>query len=129
MLPTLPITATSLATAALMFLGFVLALFLGSRIIPGHVDSGVKLPDGSRIAYRLNGLRLLLLILAGMAAGVAFGLFSPAVIHAHFWPLLVVANVFAFVATAWLWRRGQRRARLHGSGLFEARAGVLGALK
>jgi delta14-sterol reductase len=104
--PSLP--AVALATSGIMM--FVAALFAGSMLLPGRVEAGATRPDGSRIAYRLNGLALFMLTLVAAAflevAGWRLGrLFE------NFWSLLIAANLFAFFLSfllAWTGRATTR---------------------
>jgi delta14-sterol reductase len=102
----LPVTFTTLGESALLFGGFVAALFLGSLLVPGPVREGVLLPDGSRQRYKLNGFRLMVLLAACVAGGSWLRLFSLATVYTHFWSLLIVANGFAVTLTAVLYLVG-----------------------
>lgn len=103
--------ARDLAVAAAIFFGFVGGLFLLRKVVPGPTRLGQPLPDGTRKAYKLNGLYLLLVLAAVLATGEALGLHPLATVHRLFWPLCVVANAFAFAHTAWLFVVGRRRQR------------------
>ena len=87
----LPITAETLATAAKMGLGFLAAMFLGARFLPGIERTGYPQPDGTRKRYSLTGMTLFFLshVVVGVAV-IGFGV-SLTPIAQHFWPLLVVA--------------------------------------
>ncbi|MFN4261101.1 MAG: DUF1295 domain-containing protein [Gemmataceae bacterium] len=102
-------THTSLLFASVLFLGFVAALFLGSKVLPGRVRLGAALADGNRLPYKLNGLMLFVLTWLVVALGERFQLFSLSVIYTHFWSLLIVANVFSLAVSLLLWRAGRRQ--------------------
>ena len=106
--PLLPLSAASLLEAALMLAVFIGALFAGSKLVPGRRVRGPDL-GGKSIAYKLNGLTLLLL--AALAAGLAqvSGTFSLSSLYSHFFALFAAANVFAFAFSGWLYWRGLRR--------------------
>lgn len=105
----LPVTGETLWTAALMVLGFMAALFVGSMVLPGLERLGYPLPDGTRKRYLLSGMTLFFLThVAVFVATFAFGL-SLAPIAAHFWSLLIVANVVAFAITAALYLSAKAR--------------------
>jgi Delta14-sterol reductase len=106
------VSPAGVALAALAVTGFVGALFVASRLVPGPVHAGLAGPETGR-RYTLNGLRLLLLTAAGVAGTAALGLWSPAVIVARFAELLVATNLLAFVAAGVLYVVG-RRARQRG---------------
>jgi delta14-sterol reductase len=97
----------NIGIATLMFGGFVVALFLGSKFLPGSWHDGAPLPDGTRIKYKLNGLLLYLLLAAVLAVGQGLHWFSLRVVIERFWSLLLVANVFAFGLTAVLYVKGR----------------------
>ncbi|AKF09141.1 DUF1295 domain-containing protein [Sandaracinus amylolyticus] len=103
----------NLLLGAVLALGFVLYLFVGSMIVPGPVRQGVVLSDGSRISYKLNGLALFL-ITAGLAAvGTWLGFIDLTLLHRHFWGLFVAANVLSFVMTAQLFASGKDKPGAH----------------
>jgi hypothetical protein len=77
---------TDLVLAAGLWLGFVGVLFIARRQIPGPIRLGRPLPDGTRIAYRLNGLRVLILMTIVIAIGQATGLFTLSTVNRLFWP-------------------------------------------
>lgn len=105
------ITIENLARAAAIYVGFVAALFVLRKVVPGPVRQGQPLKDGSRKSYKLNGLYLLILLALTLAAGQATHLFSLATVNRLFWPLCIVANLFSVVHTAWLFVVGRRRRR------------------
>lgn len=108
-----------LATAAAIFFGFVGALFVASRLVPGKREPGVPLAGGTRITYTLNGFRLFLGVVAAAAAVAVIRPSALAAVHTHFWPLFAVANVAAFAFTAYLTVRGRAIEK-------KARPGVIG---
>ena len=116
------VTPDSLLAATAAFFGFLLVLFLGSRILPGTNLLGVRNADGSQISYRLNGFLLWLILVAVCALGTYKQLFSLGFLHTHFASLLVVVNIFAFTTTVLLYlkARGQKE---------ELRSGPLGVIQ
>ena len=108
---TLPFAALSVGVAleaAALALAFVGVLFVGSIVVPGPRISGPDITGASR-TYKLNGFSLFLVVVAVAALGQALGWFSLAVLHSHFLALFLVANVFAFALSGWLYVRGARR--------------------
>ena len=99
-------TLQSLGIATLLYSGFVAALFVLSKIVPGPIHDGAPLADGTRKKYKLNGLYLYLILAGFCAAGQFTHLFSLSIVHRHFWSLLVVANLFAHAYTLVLYFRG-----------------------
>ncbi len=93
-----------LVAAALMLLAFVGLLFLGSILLPGAQV------EGRQSNYQLNGLVLFLLSLLVVAMAQVFGWFSLTILHTHFVELFIVANIFAFAVSGWLYLRGASAA-------------------
>lgn len=113
-------TLTTLAVAALALCGFVGAIFVASVLMPGRVHEARPDTGGAR-GYRLNGLTILVLTGAVVAASTAVGLWSPSVIPRHVLSLFVVANLFAVVVTLIL---TVRRRTTAGSALRSFLSGV-----
>jgi len=104
----LPVTADTLWTATLMLGGFVGALFLGARFLPGLERDGYPLPDGTRRRYSLTGMTLFFMTHVVVGVGtIGYGLSLTPIVR-HFWPLFVVTNVLAFAVTITLWVLGRR---------------------
>jgi delta14-sterol reductase len=102
----LPVTAESLWTASEMVLGFVGALFLGARFLPGLERSGYPDDDGTTREYKLTGMTLF--FVAHIVVGaLVFGLgISLTPVIRHFWSLFIVANVLAIAISIALYARG-----------------------
>ena len=115
-------SARSIVEAALIYLGFVVALFILSMILPGRRLQGVPLADGTRLTYKLNGLLSFLVVWLFVGLGTIAGalgwlgsgsawqrglLLKP--LYDHFWELLLVANIFAFAMTFVLYLVGRRQ--------------------
>ncbi len=109
--------AAHLARAAAVFSGFVVALFVGSIVLPGSMHDGALLKDGTRQRYKLNGLLLFLTMAAVLAVGTWQHWLSLTFVYENYGALLVVANVFAFSLTAILYLRGRRAAARAGKPL------------
>jgi delta14-sterol reductase len=112
-----PFDPPGLLAAAAIFAGFAGALFVGSRLVPGARAKGAVLPGGGQETYTLNGLRLFLAVAAATAAILVIRPSALAFVHASFWPLFVVVNVFAFASSAYLAARGRRVTRSARPGL------------
>ena len=100
-----PLSAYGVFEAALGIGIFVAVLFLGSIALPGRVDAGPPIEDGSRRIYKLNGLPLFGLVMTVAVAGHLTGVFSLASIPPRLPALLLAANVLAFAAALALMRR------------------------
>jgi Delta14-sterol reductase len=108
----LPITPSTLLEAAEMVVGFVAALWLGARFLPGLERKGYRQPDGTRKNYKLAGMTLYFMthIVLGVTT-FGFGLSLTPVIT-HFWAIFVVANALALGLSLFLFVRGRSRAAL-----------------
>ncbi len=98
----------SLLAVAALFLAFIAALFLGSILVPGRQISGPD-AEGKTRTYKLNGFALFLLTAAVALLGQIFGWFSLSALYHHFAALFVVANIFAFAISGWLFFQGVRK--------------------
>lgn len=91
--------------AAVMLLVFIGALFAGSLFVPGRILVLTDAESGSR-EFKLNGFALFLLVVAVAALVQYLGWFSFSSLYTHFAALFVMANVFAFAFSGWLYWRG-----------------------
>ena len=99
------LTSSSILLSLAAPLGFVIALFIGSKVLPGR---RVELKDdssNSRI-FKLNGLVLFLITILVVGIGQILGWFSLAFLYNHFVALFICANVLAFALSGWLYWRG-----------------------
>ena len=97
------LSAEHLLEAAAIFLLFVAFLLLGSKFLPGRMETGGPDLDGTTRTYKLNGLALFLIVMLLAVLGDVFDVISLRVLHTHFAELFIVANVFAFGLTAVLY--------------------------
>lgn len=105
----MPDIVPQLLPGAILFTAFVGGIFLLGKIIPGVEQEGVVLKDGSRIKYKLNGLRIFLLLAAVLVGGIATRTFSLTPLLENFWGLFIAANVFSFGTSAILQVVGRRK--------------------
>jgi delta14-sterol reductase len=102
----LPVTAGTLLTASEMVIGFVAALFVGARFLPGLERSGYPEDDGTTREYKLTGMTLFF-VTHIVAGALVFGLgVSLTPVVRHFWSLFIVANVLAIAISVALYARG-----------------------
>lgn len=101
------VTEQSLLEAAGMFAVFVGVMFVGSVLVPGRRIEGPDLEGNSRV-YKLNGLALFLITVFVAGLVQTFGWFSLSMLYSHFAELFLVANVFAFLLTGWLYFQATR---------------------
>jgi delta14-sterol reductase len=102
-----PLTVSELVQSAAVFLGYIALLLVLAKLLPGKRQLGVKNADGSQVLYRLNGFATFLTLVGLVAVGSYAGWFSLAFIHAHYFGLLVSANLFAFTTTVLLYLKGR----------------------
>lgn len=105
----MPDIAPQLLPGAILFTAFVGGIFVLSKLVPGPEREGAPLKDGSRITYRLNGLRIFLLLAAALVGGIASGHLSLEPLLENFWGLFIAANVFSFGLSAVLQVVGRRK--------------------
>lgn len=101
------LASSSILQSLAALLGFVIALFIGSKLLPGR---RVELKDdsGPSRIFKLNGLVLFLITILVVGIGQIMGWFSLAFLYNHFVALFIWANVLAFALTGWLYWRGSR---------------------
>ncbi|CCE23001.1 delta(14)-sterol reductase [Methylotuvimicrobium alcaliphilum] len=87
--------------------GLYAAWFLGQAALqvwaPGPTVQGMKLPDGSRLDYRMNGIFSFLFTLAVVFGLVTMGWLDATVLYDQLGPLLTVVNIFTFVFAGFLY--------------------------
>eukprot|EP01103_Thecamoeba_quadrilineata_P007562 TRINITY_DN17420_c0_g1_i1.p1 TRINITY_DN17420_c0_g1~~TRINITY_DN17420_c0_g1_i1.p1 ORF type:complete len:392 (+),score=23.94 TRINITY_DN17420_c0_g1_i1:54-1229(+) len=111
-------TTTELSTFQqfLLFPTYVLFLIIFQALVPGYDHKGTPVKDGTIYTYKINGLRLLVVLIVSVALGVHFELFKATIIHDNFLPILVTVNVSAFILSGVLYLKG--RSSGHGSNNF-----------
>lgn len=107
-------TGIEILQATGVVIGFLVVLFIGSKLLPGR---NVVLADegGNSRVFKLNGLALFLLTVLACGIAQITGWFSLAFLQDSFWTLFVVVNVVAFALSGWLyWRSSQSRNSSEG---------------
>ena len=102
----LVISTRSMLEATVVALVFIVALFIGSMVLPGR---RVELTDNEGVtrAFRLNGATLLVVALLVVATFYVLGWIAIGEIQSRFLELLIVANVIAFALSGFLFWKGQ----------------------
>ena len=94
--------------AAVAFYGAWLLLQVVLQIAaPGKVLEGTPLADGSRLKYKMNGWFSFWFTLAALTLLAGLGVISPSLAYDQFGPLLVTANIFAFLFSLFLYWPGR----------------------
>jgi len=97
---------------ALLFFSAWLAFQIALQIsLPGKVVLGLKQRDGLRVEYKLNGLSSLIVTLAVAGGLYALKIVSGSAILAELGPLLVIAVLFSFALSLFLYSYGLRSPR------------------
>ncbi len=109
----LPISAESLATAAVMVLGFVAIFFLGSVVLPGPKRHSYTPRTVETKDYKLTGLTFFAVTnVSVLVARFGFGISLTPIVQ-NFWSLLIVANVVAIAWALTLYWYGRHNAALN----------------
>ncbi len=90
-----------------LMLAFILLLFVGSFVLPGKKIVGPEV-DGKPRTYKLNGLSLFLITVLGAFILNVADVFSLSTLIEEFFAFFIVANVFSFLLSGWLYWRGAR---------------------
>jgi Delta14-sterol reductase len=104
-----PLTLQGVFMMAVAFLCFVALLGLGSKFLPGRIEKGVVALDGSQTSYKLNGLLLLLAVMAVVATASVAG-FPLSTLPRNALAGFCVANVFALSLSVLLYAFGRTLA-------------------
>ncbi len=103
-----------IATPTLEALGFYLGwLLLQASLyhwLPGKPEQGQPLPDGSRLEYRLNGLRSFIISIGLWAALHFSGLLPGDYIYRNIEALVSTANIVVFAMCFYIYFLGRRQA-------------------
>ncbi|KAL6048518.1 Transmembrane 7 superfamily member 2 [Balamuthia mandrillaris] len=87
---------------ASLFPIYVVGLFLATVIVPGSYHLGVPLSDGRRIRFKINGFRLLCLLVTAGAVGHYTGYIPGTIVYDNFYAIFLSANVAAFLVSIYL---------------------------
>lgn len=80
-----------------VYLAWFLFQVLLERLLPARSVQGTPLPDGSRLSYRINGLRAMVVTLVSVAVGYKLDLLPLAWLHTNFGALLTSITIFSFL--------------------------------
>lgn len=111
MLPLLSPAALDFFGVGLVLIGYIVLLALLSAIVPGYVHQGTPLSDGSVMKYKINGLRIFLLLLASGAVGHKLNLLPITYIYDNYGAIFCWANIIAFGLAKYLFIKGKKKER------------------
>jgi Delta14-sterol reductase len=100
--------------AVAMYGGWLVLQMVLHVALPGRVEAGSPLADGSRLTYRLNGWRSFWISLAVVAGAVVAGAIPAGVVFEEFGALLMTANAVAFALALGVYVRGLRAGSTTG---------------
>eukprot|EP00456_Euglypha_rotunda_P029452 TRINITY_DN23067_c0_g1_i2.p1 TRINITY_DN23067_c0_g1~~TRINITY_DN23067_c0_g1_i2.p1 ORF type:complete len:103 (+),score=11.26 TRINITY_DN23067_c0_g1_i2:77-385(+) len=75
------------AQAVAQFSIYMAYLAFLSFVVPGKTYKGTKLMDGSTLAYKTNGLNILIVLLASAFFATQLKLVSPTILVDNFWQI------------------------------------------
>jgi len=93
-----------------IFVSWVAFQALLAAALPGRRVHGVPLPDGTALAYRLNGLRAFAVTLALALLAVLAGWIPATILYDRLPELLTTANALVLLGCVWLLAFGRRQA-------------------
>jgi len=94
-------------TAIYIFLGWTAIQWLLHFIVPGKNFLGFKIAwKGMQLNYKMNGLATTLISILAGAFLVRAGYFDTKLIVDHYGEIIVVANIFAYSVSIWLYIKG-----------------------
>eukprot|EP00005_Dracoamoeba_jomungandri_P004450 CAMPEP_0174251028 /NCGR_PEP_ID=MMETSP0439-20130205/997_1 /TAXON_ID=0 /ORGANISM="Stereomyxa ramosa, Strain Chinc5" /LENGTH=347 /DNA_ID=CAMNT_0015331249 /DNA_START=84 /DNA_END=1124 /DNA_ORIENTATION=+ len=97
------ISLSDLLLGIQLFSGYVVLLFIASAIVPGTYHKGTPLNDGRVITYKINGLRIFLLLCSVLVALYYFGIVPGSIIVDYYVPIFYAANIAAFALSIYLY--------------------------
>jgi len=97
--------------AVLLYGGWLVMQALFQVFLPGKIEEGTPLHDGTRLKYRMNGLLSYALSLAVAVGLVYAGVIRPTVFYDQFGPLLATATIFTFFYSVYLHWHGRRHGK------------------
>ncbi len=121
-----PLTLETFGIALLGYLGFVAALFVAARFLPGRMLRGFPQKDGTRQLYRINGMSLWVLTHMVVIAGTIHCGLTLTPLLEHFWALFMAANAVSVIGSLWLWLRAKPTEEERTTGFGGARSFWMG---
>ena len=104
------VTLDGLLFGLLTYGGFIVFLFLLTRLLPGKKVVGQPLPgSGERLTYTINGMALFVATHMAIFSAAWFFDVSLTPLLDNFWSLLVAANLITFAWLALMYRAGRKR--------------------
>lgn len=99
----------SLAFGLFICVAFTAALFIATKLLPGRKVAGQKLPNGSRLIYRLNGMALFVATHMVLFVGWRYFGLSLSPLLEHFWSIFWAANIVTLIWLVAMMRASKAR--------------------
>eukprot|EP01120_Amphizonella_sp_Union-15-10_P013210 TRINITY_DN6108_c0_g1_i1.p1 TRINITY_DN6108_c0_g1~~TRINITY_DN6108_c0_g1_i1.p1 ORF type:complete len:462 (-),score=55.89 TRINITY_DN6108_c0_g1_i1:4-1389(-) len=94
-------------TAVVIFFSWIISQWVFHIVIPGKILRGFPLiHDKSTLDYKMNGLACFIVTIVGFFVITYLGLLDPSVVVKQYGPILVTANITAFVMCLWMYLKG-----------------------
>jgi hypothetical protein len=94
------------------YLGWVVCQAVLYQLLPGRLEQGQPLDDGSRLTYRLNGLASFLISIGAWLVLHLTGIVRGDWIYRHFSELFIAANIVVWPLCAYVYVLGRSQADL-----------------
>ena len=95
--------------AVVIFAVWIIFQAILQIVVPGRMELGTPLPDGTRLSYKLNGWVSFCITLAAFFLAIRLEWIKPTIVYDHFGPLLTTVNLFAFGLSLFLYFFGKLR--------------------
>jgi protein-S-isoprenylcysteine O-methyltransferase Ste14 len=96
--------------SAAAYAGWLFFQGLLYAVLPGKIELGVPLEDGTRLPYKMNGLSAALLTIALAIGLVVAGVVPGDLLYEHFGEMLMTINIGAFVVSSYMYVLGRAQA-------------------
>lgn len=109
------------------YLGWLALQITFAALLPGRIEHGVALEDGTKLPYRLNGLSAFALTLLVAGGAVWSGALPATFLHDQLEPLVTTANIVVMLLCCYMYALGRRQATAKELLLNPLEAYVVGA--
>ena len=113
-----------LGTASVVMVAYFVTVLALHVVLPGAIETGAQLKDGSKLKYKLNALLVLLVSVPGFLALCMLGVVDPIYVYDNVAPLMVSGIALSYAGSAWLYIGARRR----GESVMLAEGGKTGNL-
>ena len=89
------------------FFGYIISVALLGTFLPGKIQPGVPLADGTQLMYKCNGLLITGTIVTALAIAYWNGFIHGTWIVDHYTEIFIAANIYAFTLSLYLFIKGR----------------------